>query len=563
MSSNIKKIPAGGLARKLTQLGLLNEEKVLQALSNATQQNKPFMTYLIEQHFIDPMTLAITCAQVFGMPFIKLDAFDETCIPDTLLSAEFMQKLQVLPIFRRDNCLFVAIADPAHVSALEEIKYKTGLNAEAILVEASSLQYFLENRLIRHEVASIPLLKTEDTNPPLGPEIFKDNAVEEAPVVRFINNILLNAVKNRASDIHFEPYETYYRIRFRQDGLLFEQATPPISLAARFAARLKIMAQLDIAEKRIPQDGRFKMEVLNRSIDFRISTCPTLFGEKAVIRILDPNRVKLEIETLGFEAFQKELFLTAIHKPQGMILVTGPTGSGKTRTLYTALNILNTLERNISTCEDPIEMHLPGINQIHVNLKTGLTFAIALRAFLRQDPDVMMVGEMRDLETAEIAINAAQTGHLVLSTLHTNSASDTLTRLLNIGIPAYMLAASITVIVAQRLARLLCPLCKTAIPLPEATLLQAGFSKEELPTLQLFGPVGCRYCKSGYQDRIGLYEILPVSSAIRTLILSQANAMDIQKKALEEGMWDLQRAGLEKVKQGLTSLEELSRIIKD
>lgn len=385
---------------------------------------------------------------------------------------------------------------------------------------------------------------------------------DEASVIHAIHQLLLDAVFLGASDIHLEPYETSFRIRLRIDGILSIHTTPPLALAARFAARFKILSRLDIAERRLPQDGRFKLKISDeKTIDFRVSTCPTLFGEKVAVRILDPSHTQLNFDTLGLNTTQKHLFLSALQKPQGMVLVTGPTGSGKTISLYAALNSLNTFERNISTCEDPIELYWEGINQVNVNLKAGLTFATALRAFLRQDPDVIMVGEIRDLETAEMAIKAAQTGHLVLSTVHTKSAADTLTRLINMGIPAYHLATSVTLVVAQRLLRLLCPVCKIPVQIPASVLKQCGFQEEELPTLTLFGPKGCQECHQGYKGRIGIYEIMPISSNIVDLILKDSPAISLYQQALREGMWDLRRSGLNKVKQGLTSLTEIDRII--
>ncbi len=400
------------------------------------------------------------------------------------------------------------------------------------------------------------------------------NEKEDTSIIHYVNQLISDAIQVGASDIHFEPYEKLYRIRYRQDGILYEIAKPPVNLASRIAARLKIMSRLDISERRIPQDGRFKLknqanqdaflEASEKpSIDFRVSTCPTLFGEKIVIRILDPNLTPLNVDTLGFENFQKELFLKAIHKPQGMILITGPTGSGKTVTLYTALNILNTAECNISTCEDPVEINLPGINQVPMNVKTGLTFGTALRAFLRQDPDVIMIGEIRDLETAEIAIKAAETGHRVISTLHTNNSSDTLTRLVNIGVPTYHLATSISLIIAQRLARRLCPQCKVVVQTPPHVLKKIGFKIEEIADLILFSPKGCAECKEGYKGRVGIYEVLPITSTIAHMIMSGKHAFEIQKQAQNDGMWTLRGSGFHKLKQGIISLEEFNRITWD
>jgi type IV pilus assembly protein PilB len=566
-----QKAPLGGLARKLIQAGLIKEELAEAITDQANKQKKPFVTCLIEAHAIDPTLLATTCAQDFGIPLLDLNAFDQQNIPADNLDQALIIQHHALPIFRRANRLFIAISDPTNIKALDEMKYHANLITEAILVEEHKFNAVIEKVLATQAAASlgnledaaldsIDILNEEDKD--------KKNTIgidtEDAPIVRFINKIILDAINAGASDLHFEPYEKIYRVRFRRDGILYEQASPPVNTANRIAARLKVMSRLDISERRIPQDGRFKMRISHtRSIDFRVNTCPTLFGEKVVMRILDPSSAQLGIDALGYEDFQKKLFMKAIHKPQGLILVTGPTGSGKTVSLYTALNILNTVDRNISTCEDPVEINLTGINQVNVNVKAGLTFAAALRAFLRQDPDVIMVGEIRDLETAEIAIKAAQTGHLVISTLHTNSAPDTLTRLMNMGIPCYNLATAITLVIAQRLARRLCPDCKQPVQVPEAALLELGFVKEEIPNLKLFEPKGCEKCRQGYKGRLGIYEVMNITPAISQIIMAGGNAIDIAKQAKEQDVWDLRRAGIEKVRQGLTSIEELSRVTKD
>jgi type IV pilus assembly protein PilB len=573
MDETSQKVPLGGLARKLIQVGLLQEETALSITTLSIKQQIPFITALVDSHSIEDEILSITCSREFGVPLIDLDAFDIQHIPNELIHQDLIIQYHALPIFQRGNRLYVAISDPTNLKAVDEIKYQTNTNTEAILVEEHKFNSLIQQVLSSSSAKLLGGLEDVDLE---GVDILNDDDsekstklnlgtdAEDAPVVRFINKIILDAVNLGASDLHFEPYEKIYRIRFRRDGILYENSTPPVSIANRFSARLKVMARLDISERRVPQDGRFKMRLSNsRTIDFRVSTCPTLFGEKVVMRVLDPSNAKLGIDALGYENFQKELFLKAIHKPQGMVVVTGPTGSGKTISLYTALNILNTSERNISTCEDPVEINLPGINQVNVNVKAGLTFSAALRAFLRQDPDVIMVGEIRDLETAEIAVKAAQTGHMVLSTLHTNSASDTLTRMINMGIPAYNLATSVTLVIAQRLARLLCQSCKIPAEIPEAALLQLGFSKTEIPDLNIFEPKGCDKCKNGYKGRIGIYEVLYVTPAISDIIMSGGNAIDLYKTAVKEGMWDLRQSGLQKVKQGQTSLEELYRITKD
>lgn len=566
------KTPIGGLARKLIQVGLLKEEQAAHAQEQSTKQKIPLVTYLVNQKIIGGTDIALICSKEFGLPLFDLNTLNTDLIPKDILKGDILSKHHALPIFKRGNRLFVAISDPTNLKALDEIKYQTNINTEAILVEEQKLNPLIEKTVSHLEAASLGAFEDEDleaidisaAEEDKGGGALTGTETDEAPIVRFINKLLLDAVNTGASDLHFEPYEKSYRIRFRQDGILSEISSPPVTLSPRISARLKVMSRLDISERRVPQDGRFKMRISShRVIDFRVSTCPTLFGEKVVMRVLDPSSTKLDADTLGFEDFQKQLFLKNIHKPQGMVIVTGPTGSGKTVTLYTALNILNTPEVNISSCEDPVEINLPGINQVNVNVKAGLTFASALRAFLRQDPDIIMVGEIRDLETAEIAIKAAQTGHMVLSTLHTNSAADSLTRLINMGIPAYNLATSVSLVIAQRLARKLCPNCKVPVTIPEHALLELGFKEDELKSLTLFGPKGCELCKEGYKGRIAIYELMPVTPAIGNIVMEGGNAIALSEQALKEGMWDLRRSVLHKVKQGLVSLEEINRVTKD
>jgi len=487
-----------------------------------------------------------------------------------LVSDKLLQKHRVMPLMRRGKRLFVAVSDPTNMHALDEIKFQTGLSIEAVVVE--------EDKLLRIGTKAIEQVDTQMANlaeddldlenlditggdEELEGEAVGRDEVEDAPIVRFVNKVLLDAIKKGASDIHFEPYEKTYRIRLRLDGYLKELASPPVQLAIKLAARIKVMSRLDIAERRIPQDGRIKMRISkNRAIDFRVSTCPTLFGEKIVARILDPSSAMLGIEALGYAPDQQALYLKALSQPHGMILVTGPTGSGKTVSLYTGLNILNKEDTNISTAEDPAEINLPGVNQVNVNPKVGLTFAAALRAFLRQDPDVIMVGEIRDLETAEIAIKAAQTGHLVLSTLHTNDAPKTLTRLIDMGVKNYAIATSVSLIIAQRLARKLCSHCKVPVELPPEVLLKEGFSQEELRAgLSLYKAVGCSQCTDGYKGRTGLYQVMPVSDEIQRIILQNGNAVDIAAQAAREGITDLRRSGLDKVKSGISSLDEINQ----
>ena len=462
------------------------------------------------------------------------------------------------------------MSDPTHVEALEEIRFNTGINTEGIVVEHSALERAIDNVMaakdsqsLSEEFGDLDLenLELESID---AKEDEPDIVGDDAPVVRFVNKILLDAINKGASDLHFEPYEKTYRVRFRVDGILQEVASPPITMSSRIAARLKVMSRLNIAEKRIPQDGRVKMKLSkNRAIDFRVSTLPTLFGEKIVMRILDPSSAQMGIDALGYDPDQKKLYLDALHKPQGMILVTGPTGSGKTVSLYTGVNILNTPERNISTAEDPVEINLAGVNQVNVNPSQGLTFASALRAFLRQDPDVILVGEIRDLETADIAIKAAQTGHMVLSTLHTNSAPETLTRLLNMGVAPFNIATTVNLVIAQRLARRLCPECKRKADVPKDVLLGFGFKEDELDDLTVYEPVGCDRCTNGYKGRVGVYQVMPITEGISRIIMESGNAIDIADQAEKEGIPDLRRSALEKVKQGLISLAEVNRITQD
>lgn len=562
-----------GLAKKLVQANLIDESAALHALDIAAKKKIPFVAYLVEKNLIDDKTIALTASAEFGDPLFDLGAIDLEVIPKELVSEKLIRQHHALPLFRRGNRLYVGVSDPTNLEGLDEFKFHTGISTEAILVEEKKLLETIEKVLTEQDSSALTNLDDSDLDAldissiddSEKSEEDADSDVDDAPIVRFVNKVLLDAINKGASDIHFEPYEKNYRVRLRQDGILSEFAAPPVNLAPRLAARLKVMSRLDISERRIPQDGRFKMKLSrNRAIDFRVSTCPTLFGEKVVMRILDPSSAKMGIDALGYEDVQKEAFLKSIHRPQGMVLVTGPTGSGKTVSLYTALNILNTAEINISTAEDPVEINLPGINQVNVNPKAGLTFSSALRSFLRQDPDVIMVGEIRDLETAEIAVKAAQTGHMVLSTLHTNSAPETLTRLVNMGIPTYNLATSVTLVIAQRLARRLCPHCKKAAELPKEAILEAGFTEEEAQgNLTIYEPKECDQCNKGYKGRVGLYEVMPVSEAIGKIIMAGGNAIHIAEQMKKDGIYSLRRSGLNKVKAGLTSIEEVYRVTKD
>lgn len=562
----------GGLARRLVDDGLLNAEQASDAAAKAVSANTSLVSYLVAQDLASPAAIAKAASAEYGVPLFDLDAMDTEHLPVDLVEEKLIRAHNALPLFRRGKRLFLAVSDPTNHQGLDEIKFHTGLTTDAVLVEEHKLQRAMERALEAQDSVMNELLDEDLEN--LDIDVADDEphdsgdspaGVDDAPVVRYVNKILLDAINAGASDIHFEPYEKNYRVRFRQDGMLFEKANPPVNISGRLAARLKVMARLNIAERRVPQDGRIKMVLSkNRSIDFRVNTCPTLYGEKVVLRILDASAAKIGIESLGFGESQQAEFLKAIKKPYGMILVTGPTGSGKTVTLYTALNILNEPEVNISTAEDPVEIQVAGINQVNVNPKTGLTFAEALRAFLRQDPDIVMVGEIRDLETAEIAVKAAQTGHLVLSTLHTNDAAQTLTRLANMGVPAFNIASSVNLIIAQRLARRLCEHCKKPDDLARDALIAEGFSEADLGNgLQVYKPVGCDKCTQGYKGRVGLFEVMPVSEAMGRLIMEGANALEIRDQAANEGVEDLRSAGLRKVKAGVTSLEEINRVTKD
>jgi type IV pilus assembly protein PilB len=559
-----------GLPLRLIQDGLLDEKTMLSAMEAAKDAQANLVSHLVGAGLADARDIAIAASQEFGVPLLDLDAIQPDLDIVRLVSDKLLAKHRVLPLARRGKRLFVAVSDPTNLHALDEIKFQTGLSVEAVVVEEDKL-HRVANKAIEQVDTQMPSLADDDIDlenldvtggdADTDSEAVGRDDVEDAPIVRFVNKILLDAIKKGASDIHFEPYEKSYRIRLRLDGYLKEVAAPPVQLASKLAARIKVMSRLDIAERRVPQDGRIKMRISkNRAIDFRVSTCPTLFGEKIVARILDPSSAMLGIDALGYEPAQKELYMNALAQPHGMILVTGPTGSGKTVSLYTGLNILNTEDTNISTAEDPAEINLPGVNQVNVNPKVGLTFASALRAFLRQDPDVIMVGEIRDLETAEIAIKAAQTGHLVLSTLHTNDAPKTLTRLIDMGVKPYAIATSVSLIIAQRLARKLCNNCKAPIDISAEALAKEGFSDEEIAAgIKVYKPVGCSQCTDGYKGRTGIYQVMPVSEEIQKIILQGGNAVDIAAQSAAEGIWDLRRSGLEKVKAGITSLDEVNQ----
>lgn len=564
-----------GLARKLVLDGLLKQEAAEKAVKAAQEEHLPLISYVVQHGLVNAMLIAQSNSELFGIPFMDIDALDFENVPKELASEKNIRKLirkyRCFPLFKRGNRLFVGVSDPTNEKAFEELRFNSNLNIEPIIIEEDKLSTAIEKLL---ESASDTLTGMDDDDLEDLGEISEaeddseeddvTNKEEDAPVIKFVNKVLFSAIKQGASDLHFEPYEKSYRIRFRVDGIMQVMFEPPIALAPKISSRLKIMSSMDISERRKPQDGRIKLKISkHKAIDFRVNSLPTLSGEKIVLRILDPSSAKMGIDALGYEDAQKQMYLTALEQPQGMILVTGPTGSGKTVSLYTGLNILNTPERNISTAEDPVEINLDGINQVNVNPKQGMDFSEALRAFLRQDPDIIMVGEIRDLETASIAIKAAQTGHMVMSTLHTNSAGETLTRMLNMGVPAFNLATSINLIIAQRLARRLCSNCKEVVEVPREALLQLGFTEAQLDTNPaIFGPnlEGCPKCSRGYKGRVGIYEVVSITPGISRIIMEEGNSLQIADQAQKEGFNNLRQSGLVKVLQGVTSIEEINRV---
>jgi len=561
-----------GLVRSLLRKNLLSQERLTEASARAKQEQMALVNYLGQHKFLDSAEVAHIASNDFGAPYYDIAVHDLKTAPIQLVSEDLIRNHQALPLVKRGNKLFLAVADPTDQRILDDIRFHTGLMIEPVIADAATLSTIIDKALDSSVESFGSLLDEDLDNIDIGSEDAADTAAEadqaeggdDAPIVRFVNKVLLDAINKGASDIHFEPYEHQYRVRMRIDGILSEVTKPPSAMAPRLAARLKVMSRLNIAERRVPQDGRTKMRLSKRRvIDFRVNTLPTMFGEKVVLRILDSSAAQVGIDSLGFESIQKEQFLQTIHKPQGMVLVTGPTGSGKTVTLYTALNILNQPDVNISTAEDPVEIQLPGLNQVEINPKAGLYFADALRAFLRQDPDIIMLGEIRDLETAEIAIKAAQTGHLVLSTLHTNSAPQTLTRLLNMGVPAYNIASSVSLIIAQRLARRLCQHCKAPADIPVGELVKLGYPAEEAKNLEIFKPVGCAQCTNGYRGRVGLFEGMPISEEMGKIMMEGGHSIQLEKQAAQEGIYSLRQAGLRKAKQGVTSLEEVNRVTKD
>ena len=558
-----------GFARRLVAEGLMDEKVARDASADAGDNGLTVLAWMIKSKSLDPEVLINAASVEYGVPIIDIRAVDLSIAPVSLIDERLIEKHRAFPLYLRGNSLFLAVSDPTDQEVIDAISFSSGFRVEPILVAPNLLDEAIERV---NESANPVFDDFEDEGlEGIGFDLDSDQmdddtfdaAVDETPVVRFVNKVLIDAIRKGASDIHFEPYEASYRIRYRLDGILIPAANPPIQMSRRLSSRLKVMAGLDIAEKRIPQDGRIKLNLSRKkSIDFRVSTCPIMFGEKVVLRILDSDSAQLGIERLGFDSFQQETFHSSVTKPYGMILVTGPTGSGKTVTLYTALNILNDEGRNISTVEDPVEIRVAGINQVQQNVKQGMTFARALRSFLRQDPDVIMVGEIRDLETAEIAIKAAQTGHLVFSTLHTNDAPQSITRLMNMGVPTYNITSAVNLVIAQRLMRRLHK-CKQPDEMPKEALLQAGFNEDEIDDLKIYKPVGCADCNSGYKGRSGVFEVMPISDTIARIILEEGNSIRIAQQAREEGIYDLRRSALNKVAEGITDLIETNRVTKD
>ncbi len=555
-----------GLARTMVNHDWLKESEAETVWKRAAESGESFVSELIKSKRFKADQIAEFASVSFGFPYLDLSAMDAANLP-RLLDPKLIQKRRVIALFQRGNKLFVGTSDPTNLQALDEVKFQTGQTIEPVVVEDDKLSKLIE-QLGQATDDTMAVLNAEDLNLDFVDEEAAASQqdtggidIDDAPVVRYLQKIMLDAINVGASDIHFEPYEKYYRIRYRRDGILYEVARPPMAIKDKVSSRIKVLSRLDISEKRVPQDGRMKMALSkSRAIDFRVSTLPTLYGEKIVMRILDPTSAQLGVDALGYEPWQKELLLAAVQRPYGMVLVTGPTGSGKTVSLYTCLNILNEPGVNISTAEDPAEIQLPGVNQVNVNDKAGLTFSVALKSFLRQDPDVIMVGEIRDLETADIAIKAAQTGHMVLSTLHTNDAPGTLTRLLNMGVAPFNVASSVILITAQRLARRLCS-CKKHVDIPQEALLQAGFLESELDGWKPYHPVGCDICQgSGYKGRVGIYQVMPITDEMTRIILKNGTATDIADQARREGVLDLRQAGLLKVKSGQTSLEEVEAV---
>jgi len=558
-----------GFIRRLVEEGVISAEDMRSALAHAKQEKIDIVAELINQQQLSPTVIAETISVEFGEPLFDISAYDPAQILRDVIDEKLITKHRILPIFKNSSILYVAISNPTNIEAIDAVRFSTKLNIETIIVEHNKLEKLIEQNFTEESTFEFDEdfdldVDVESTDP--NKEDDESNKGDEAPIVKYINKLLIDAIRMGASDLHFEPYEKIYRVRYRVDRVLRQIATPPLQLANRLSSRLKVMSQMDISEKRVPQDGRIKLKLSkNKAIDFRVNSLPTLFGEKLVLRILDPSSAMLGIDALGYEPEQKDLFMQALDKPQGMLLITGPTGSGKTVSLYTGLNILNREDTNISTAEDPVEINLQGINQVNVNNKVGLTFSAALKSFLRQDPDIVMVGEIRDLETAEIAIKAAQTGHMVMSTLHTNSAPETLTRLRNMGVPSFNIATSVNLVIAQRLARRLCSQCKKPADIPKQSLLEMGFTETDLqqPEFQIYEPVGCNECREGYKGRVGIYEVMKVTPEISRIIMEDGNALEIADASARAGFNNLRRSGLIKVMQGVTSLQEVNRVTSE
>ncbi len=571
MDTTETSIRLNGLARRLVNDNLLSEEDASLAQQDAKEAKQTFVSFLVKNDLVSGQDIALAASQEFGVPLFDLNAMNIEAVPTGLIKEELIREHNALPLFQRGTRLYVAVSDPTNLQAMDVFQFNTSFNTFPVLVEEQLLASTIERSLSHEDTTDFDDFGDADLDDiDVGQDEIEQqddgaSGANETPIVRFVNGVLTTAIKSGASDIHFEPYEKKYRVRTRIDGILHEIKSAPINLAGRIAARLKVLSRLNIAERRAPQDGRMRLKLSKtKTIDFRVNTCPTLFGEKIVLRILDPTSAQLGIDALGYEEDQKKIFMDTMHNPYGMILVTGPTGSGKTVSLYTALNILNTEDRNISTAEDPAEISLAGINQVNVNPGVGLTFSDALRAFLRQDPDIIMVGEIRDLETAEISIKAAQTGHMVLSTLHTNDAPQTLTRLANMGVPPFNIASAVSLIIAQRLARRLCSACKAPDDLPNDVLLEEGFTQKQVDDgITVFKPVGCDKCTRGYKGRVGIYQVMPVSEDMARIIMEGGNSIQLADQAEKEGIDDLPKSGLKKVAAGLTSLEEINRVIKE
>lgn len=557
-----------GFASHLAESKLLDKTVAMTALQQAVTAQVPYIEFLVKQKLLDEVLVAKSVSEYFGLPFCDINAFDLDLVPKEYLNFQLTRKRCALPLFKKGGLLFLAITDPT-IEHLYDLRFLTGMDVRLFIVEASKLTHVVDEMLSSQILSDIKSF-TDDSVDDVSVNAYQDDSTdlsnydaESAPVINYVNKVLLDAIGKGASDIHFEHFEDNYRIRFRQHGILFQIPSPPLKIANYLLARIKIMSNLDITEHRIPQDGRFKLIISKkRAIDFRVSVCPAIFGEKIVLRILDPASVHHGVKELGMEEDQLQHFVEALERSQGLILVTGPTGSGKTVTLYSALNALNSVEKNISTVEDPVEIPMFGVNQVHVNLKTGLTFATALRAFLRQDPDIIMVGEIRDIDTAEIAVKASQTGHLVLSTLHTNSAPESVTRLMNMGVAPYNLATSLMLVIAQRLVRVLCDSCKVKEEHSKEMLLKEGFKENEIEGLEIYKAVGCERCMLGYKGRTAIFEVMPISTAMSNIIMEGANTISIIEQARKENIISLRQAGLLKVKRGITSLAELNRVFK-